>query len=141
MFRTSPYKKNTSISIINTGIKNVSDHAIYPKNDGIRTPFSSDIDFTIKFGAFPIYVFAPMNTAPHEIASSILTGTAPSVVATPPLNLEWFADSKLRSIRFQDHKCRLHSNKDSDKQNRNFLDRPPGKVVTDTDFFVRRLKL
>ena len=31
-----------------------SDHTIYPKNDGIRTPFSSDIDFTMKFGAFPI---------------------------------------------------------------------------------------
>lgn len=33
--------------------------------------FSSAMDFTIKFGAFPIYVFAPMNTAPQEIAISM----------------------------------------------------------------------
>jgi hypothetical protein len=49
-----PYKKNTNISIINTGTRNATDHSIYPKNDGIFTPFSSEIAFTIKFGAFPI---------------------------------------------------------------------------------------
>ena len=48
------YKKNTSISIKNTGIKIHSDQPIYPKKDGIRIPFSSEIDFTIKFGAFPM---------------------------------------------------------------------------------------
>ena len=52
----------------------------------------------LEFGAFPIYVFAPMNTAPHEIASSILTGTAPSVVATPPLNPS--APAVVRNTRY-----------------------------------------
>ena len=41
------------------------------------------MDFTMKFGAFPIYVLAPMNTAPAEIARSIFTGTVPSAVAIP----------------------------------------------------------
>ena len=35
-------------------------------------PDDSDIDLTIKLGAFPIYVLAPMNTAPAEIARSVL---------------------------------------------------------------------
>lgn len=43
----------------------------YPKNDGILIPEDSDIDFTIKFGAFPMYVFAPINTAPAEIANNV----------------------------------------------------------------------
>jgi len=33
---------------------------MYPKKDGIFTSFSSAIAFTMKFGAFPMYVFAPM---------------------------------------------------------------------------------
>ena len=31
-------------------------------------PFSSAMERTMKFGALPMYVFAPMNTAPQEIA-------------------------------------------------------------------------
>ena len=50
----SPYKKNTSVSIINTGIRQLKDHKIYPKKDGILISFSSAIAFTIKFGALPI---------------------------------------------------------------------------------------
>jgi len=34
-------------------------------------PDDSDMDLTIKLGAFPIYVLAPMNTAPAEIAKSV----------------------------------------------------------------------
>ena len=41
------------------------------------------MDFTIKFGAFPMYVLAPINTAPQEIAISILNATVPTVVAIP----------------------------------------------------------
>src|SRR5207237_8052450 len=41
---------------------------MYPKNDGIGTPASSAIDFTMKLGAFPMYVFAPMKTDPVAIA-------------------------------------------------------------------------
>ena len=55
------------------------DHAIYPKKDGIWIPFSSAMDLTMKLGAFPMYVLAPMNTAPAEIAISIFTGTVPNL--------------------------------------------------------------
>ena len=61
-------------------------------------PFSSDNDLTIKFGAFPIYVLAPMNTAPQEIAISILTGTTPSVVATPVVKC--MAPAVVRKTRY-----------------------------------------
>ena len=47
-------RKNTSISTANIGIKIRSDHVIYPKNDGIFIPFSSDMERTIKLGAFPM---------------------------------------------------------------------------------------
>lgn len=72
-----------NVSNRNTGTSTISDHPIYRKNDGIWIPFSSAIAFTMKFGAFPIYVFAPMNTAPQEIAVSTFTGTIPRVVASP----------------------------------------------------------
>ena len=49
-------------------------------------PFSSESVLTIKFGALPIYVLAPINTAPQEIAESSFTGTVPSVVAIPLVN-------------------------------------------------------
>lgn len=52
----------------------------------METPFSSEIDFTMKFGAFPIYVFAPINTAPQEIADSRCTGTVPRLVEIPLVN-------------------------------------------------------
>ena len=42
---------------------------MYPKKLGILTPASSAIDLTIKLGAFPMYVFAPMKTAPTDIAA------------------------------------------------------------------------
>ena len=31
-----------------------TDHFMYPKKDGMRMPFSSDMDFTMKFGALPM---------------------------------------------------------------------------------------
>ena len=51
----------------------------------MRIPFSSDRDLIIKLGALPIYVLAPINTAPQEIARSNFTDIVPSVVATPEL--------------------------------------------------------
>ena len=50
----TPYKKNNSISSAKTGTRIPSDQSRYPKKDGIRTPFSSAIDLTMKFGAFPM---------------------------------------------------------------------------------------
>ena len=44
---------------------------MYPKKLGISIFCDSAIDFTIKLGAFPMYVFAPINTAPAEIANSV----------------------------------------------------------------------
>ena len=46
---------------------------IYPKKLGISISDDSAIDLTIKFGALPIYELAPINTAPAEIASKVLT--------------------------------------------------------------------
>ena len=66
--------------MINTGTKDTIDHNKYPKKDGMRTPFSSEMDFTIKFGALPIYVLAPMNTAPQEIAIRNIFGICPIAV-------------------------------------------------------------
>ena len=48
------------------------DHNIYPKKLGMFTLFSSAIDCIMKFGAFPIYDIAPINTAPAEIAIKVL---------------------------------------------------------------------
>ena len=64
----SSYKKNINVSSINTGTKIPIDQSIYPKKPGILTPFSSAMDLTIKLGALPIYVPAPINTAPQDIA-------------------------------------------------------------------------
>ena len=51
---TNFYKKKITISIKNTGIRQLMDQNIYPKNDGILIPFSSAIERTIKFGALPM---------------------------------------------------------------------------------------
>jgi len=51
-----------------SGTKIPTDHTIYPKKLGMFTPPSWAMAFTIKLGAFPIYVVAPKNTAPVEIA-------------------------------------------------------------------------
>lgn len=42
---------------------------IYPKKLGMATPASSAMDLTIKLGALPIYVFAPINTDLADIAA------------------------------------------------------------------------
>ena len=41
---------------------------MYPKNDGMSIPSCSAIDLTMKLGPLPIFVIAPKNTAPIEIA-------------------------------------------------------------------------
>ena len=80
------YRKKISISIKNTGIRQLSDQNIYPKKDGILIPFSSAIERTIKFGALPIWVLAPINTAPQEIAIRIAFGIKLVSVCTPEVN-------------------------------------------------------
>ena len=57
--------------MINKGINIINDHNIYPKKLGIGISFSSAIDLTIKLGALPMYVIAPMKTAPKEIALKV----------------------------------------------------------------------
>ena len=51
-------------------------------------PFSSAIDRTIKFGAFPIYVSAPKKTAPLDIANNVLGNSFIKISALPPAVLK-----------------------------------------------------
>ena len=74
---------------MNSGTKNGIDHLNrYPKKLGISTPDDSAIDLTMKFGAFPIYVFAPIKTAPAEIAKSVLLNSPINVIGSPPAVLK-----------------------------------------------------
>ena len=58
--------------IKNIGIKIGADHLNkYPKKLGILIPDDSEMDFTIKLGALPIYVIAPINTAPADMANKV----------------------------------------------------------------------
>ena len=82
----SSYKKNINVSSINTGTKIPIDQSIYPKKPGILTPFSSAMDLTIKLGALPIYVPAPINTAPQDIAVRSFTVIIPALVVIPFVN-------------------------------------------------------
>jgi hypothetical protein len=69
--------KNTGI---NMGIEYLN---INPKKLGILIPDSSAMDFTIKFGALPIYVFAPINTAPSDIPINNFSNSGKEVVIVP----------------------------------------------------------
>ena len=60
----------------------------YPKKLGILIPEDSEIDLTIKFGALPMYVFAPIKTAPAEIASSEIGMSFISTCGSPPAVLK-----------------------------------------------------
>ena len=42
------------VFLTTAGTRQHNDHTIYPKKLGILTPFSSDIDLTMKLGALPI---------------------------------------------------------------------------------------
>jgi hypothetical protein len=55
---------------------------------GISIPEDSAMDFTIKFGALPIYVFAPINTAPVEMANNVLYCAFINVTGSPPAVLK-----------------------------------------------------
>ena len=55
---------------------------IYPKKLGILTPLCSAIDLTIKLGPFPMYVKAPKNTAPNDMARKISCGTPATITAS-----------------------------------------------------------
>ena len=56
----------------------------YAKKDGMATPLISAIDLTKKFGALPIYVKAPIKTAPQEIAVSVMESSPDKSWASPP---------------------------------------------------------
>ena len=71
-----------------TGIKINIDQTMYPKKLGISIPFSSAMALTIKLGAFPIYVFAPIKTAPHEIANNVFECVVINSIAFPPAALK-----------------------------------------------------
>ena len=60
----------------------------YPKKEGISIPDDSEIDFTIKLGALPIYVFAPMKTAPAEMANKVWLKSPMSNEGSPPAVLK-----------------------------------------------------
>ena len=52
----------------------------YPINEGIFIPDCSAIDFTMKLGAFPMYVNAPKNTEATEIANKNPEAECPAPV-------------------------------------------------------------
>ena len=69
---------------MNNGTRNGIDHLNrYPKKLGISTPDDSAIDLTMKFGALPIYVFAPIKTAPAEIANNVFFSSPIKVIGSP----------------------------------------------------------
>ncbi len=74
---------------MNSGVKIGTDHLKkYPKNEGISIPEDSEIDLTIKLGAFPIYVLAPMNPAPAEMANKVWLKSPMSNDGSPPAVLK-----------------------------------------------------
>ncbi len=75
--------------IKNKGIKMGTAHLKkYPKKLGILIPEDSEIDLTIKFGALPMYVFAPIKTAPAEIASNVIGMSFINTCGSPPAVLK-----------------------------------------------------
>ena len=57
---------------------------IYPKKLGILIPDDSAIALTMKFGPLPMYVIAPKNTAPIEIAFSNISGIPATILLPNP---------------------------------------------------------
>ena len=55
---------------------------IYPKKLGMRMPLCSAMDLTMKLGPLPMYVMAPKNTAPSDMAASSISGTS-ATYSTP----------------------------------------------------------
>ena len=75
--------------IRNKGIKMGTAHLKkYPKKLGILIPEDSEIDLTIKFGALPMYVFAPIKTAPADIASNVVGMSFINTSGSPPAVLK-----------------------------------------------------
>ena len=75
--------------MIKKGMRIGTDHLKKkPKKLGISIPDDSDMDLTIKFGALPIYVFAPMKTAPADIAKRVFDNSPISIVGSPPAVLK-----------------------------------------------------
>jgi hypothetical protein len=63
-----PLKKRSQTRVNIGSSTGIEKRSMKPKNDGIRAPLCSAMDFTMKFGAFPMYVIAPKNTAPMLMA-------------------------------------------------------------------------
>ncbi len=60
------------VTKIYSGIKiGIEYLSMYPKKLGIDIFCSSAIDLTIKLGAFPMYVLAPIKTAPADMANKV----------------------------------------------------------------------
>ena len=75
--------------IRNKGIKMGTAHLKkYPKKLGILIPEDSEIDLTIKFGALPMYVFAPIKTAPAEMAKRVFARSPIKIKGSPPAVLK-----------------------------------------------------
>ena len=72
------------------------EYTMYPPNEGILIPCRSAILFTMKLGPFPMYVFAPIKTEPHETAANKLwpnpdSNSERKLSALPPTNPEAIA--------------------------------------------------
>jgi hypothetical protein len=81
------YKKNMNVIRMNVGINTSPEYIMYPKKLGILTPCSSAIDLTMKFGPLPMYEFAPMKTAPQDMAASTLADMPPPSLKLNPRSL------------------------------------------------------
>ena len=77
------FYKKINCTKIYTGKSTIIENLnIYPKNEGIFTPLSSAIALTMKFGPLPIYVIAPKNTEPIQIAFNNSSGI-PATIPPP----------------------------------------------------------
>ena len=75
--------------MINNGTRiGIDQNIIYPKKLGIFIFDDSAIALTIKFGALPIYEFAPIKTAPRDIASRVSYISVIRMDGSPPAVLK-----------------------------------------------------
>src|SRR5437016_6776471 len=60
-------RKKTNVARTNKGMRMSPEYTINPPKDGVSMSCLVAILFTMKFGALPMEVMAPMNTDPQEI--------------------------------------------------------------------------
>jgi hypothetical protein len=75
-----------TITLIGRIIKH--DHNIYITKEGILIPLALAIEFINMFGAFPMYVIAPITTELTEIATKMFGYTCINSCALPPAILK-----------------------------------------------------